>query len=166
MCAPVVVGLWVNMRRGFTLIELLVVIAIIGILSSVVLASLNSAREKARDVQRAKDFQGIRSALELYAASGNSTIYPNTNSSWVGSWQAGSWIPGLDGEYMQSIPRDPTNSDSAQQLFYYYISDGRSYCLQVPQEGDCSDHSYYSHVITSPEFEDTCVLRAGDYTGC
>lgn len=52
--------------RGFTLIELLVVIAIIGILSSVVLASLNSAREKSRDARRVSDINSLRVALELY----------------------------------------------------------------------------------------------------
>ena len=36
------------MKRGFTLIELLVVIAIIGILSSVVIASYQTAKEKAK----------------------------------------------------------------------------------------------------------------------
>lgn len=53
-------------KRGFTLIELLVVIAIIGILSSIVLASLNSARKKGRDARRVSDVKQIQLALELY----------------------------------------------------------------------------------------------------
>ena len=53
-------------RKGFTLIELLVVIAIIGILSSVVLVSLASARMKARDARRISDLRQIKIALELY----------------------------------------------------------------------------------------------------
>ena len=53
-------------KKGFTLIELLVVIAIISILASVVLASLNTAREKSRDVKRISDIKQIQLALEFY----------------------------------------------------------------------------------------------------
>ena len=64
--------------RGFTLIELLVVIAIIGILSSVVLASLNTARIKARDAQRVSDVRQIQLAMEFFYDNAVPKTYPTT----------------------------------------------------------------------------------------
>ena len=52
--------------RGFTLIELLVVIAIIGILSSVVLASLNTARNKGNDAAIKSNLANARAQAELF----------------------------------------------------------------------------------------------------
>lgn len=53
-------------KKGFTLIELLVVIAIIGILSSVVLASLNTARDKGANAAAKANLNNARAQAELY----------------------------------------------------------------------------------------------------
>ncbi len=60
--------------RGFTLIELLVVIAIIGILSSVILASLNTARTRGNDAARISNVKALETAMELYYNDNNT--YP------------------------------------------------------------------------------------------
>jgi len=65
-----------NFKKGFTLIELLVVVAIIGILASVVLASLSSARTKGADAAVKSNLNTIRSQSELFFSNNGNSFLP------------------------------------------------------------------------------------------
>lgn len=110
-------------QRGFTLIELLVVIAIIGLLSSVVLASLNNARERSRDARRLGDIKQIQTALELAYDSTSPVEYPDALSTLV------------SGDYLPALATDP-QTDAA----YYYdnLTNANGACSI--SSGSCSSY--------------------------
>ncbi len=103
--------------QGFTLIELLVVIAIIGVLSSVVFASLNSARTRGNDAARISNVKSLETAMELYYDTNNT--YPR-----LGCENCGNAIGGLSSYLVPTtISRIPQNliNDGDQ---YVWRSDG------------------------------------------
>ncbi|PIR85590.1 hypothetical protein COU14_03515 [Candidatus Kaiserbacteria bacterium CG10_big_fil_rev_8_21_14_0_10_44_10] len=136
-------------NKGFTLIELLVVVTIIGIFASVVLASLNAAREKARDAARQSDINAVNKALQLYWLDYNA--YPSTGSLSTVYMDPGcptptspdqsteDWVPGLvSGGYIGSLPQDPRGGVDAARgdvanryACYMYASDGTTYVLSA-----------------------------------
>lgn len=135
------------MKKGFTLIELLVVVAIIGMLSSVVLSSLNTARANARDARRQADLRQIQTALELYYNVNNS--YPGevacdtSKGSGTGNcaaytgddWDESSQIhSALVPDYIPDLPVDPLNTGG---WYYNYEPQvgGRDYCVGAALEG-------------------------------
>jgi prepilin-type N-terminal cleavage/methylation domain-containing protein len=109
-------------HKGFTLVELIVVIAIIGILSAVVIGSLNDARSKGRDSKRIADLSNIQLALALYL--NKYSTYP------TGGW-ADLKTELEDERFISELPQDPINSGDN---IYTYISDGPNYCLAANLE--------------------------------
>ena len=100
--------------KGFTLIELLVVIAIIGVLASIVLASLNNARRKSRDARRISDIKQIQLALELHFDAVGAGQYPIatatcTNPPGVTDAESRGLQALVNNGYIPSVPRDPSN---------------------------------------------------------
>lgn len=100
-----------NSSRGFTLVELLVVIAIIGILATLVLLQLGTARAKARDAKRIADVSQLRTAAELYFDD-HAGQYP-TGPLCSGPIDATCPVGRNIGEYFSSpaLPEDPLTED-------------------------------------------------------
>ncbi len=67
-------------ESAFTVLELLVVIAVIGLLSSIILAALNSSREKARAGRAAADLRSLTNVLSLYLS--DNGVYPCFDHTW------------------------------------------------------------------------------------
>ena len=101
-------------NTGFTLIELLVVIAIIGVLASVVLASLHAAQQKSIMSKKRSELVQLTKALNAYYLDhGSVPSNPTTHWSVIGS--NGLLNELVTGGYMPSLPTSPDGNP-----YYYY----------------------------------------------
>lgn len=103
-----------RLSGGFTLVELLVVIAIIGILATLLLLQLGTARSKARDASRIAHVNQIRSAVEFFFDDN-------------GSYLATTTMSGLKPKYLVQIPRDPLAADCTNDVYDSRVS-GAAQC--------------------------------------
>ena len=144
-------------NTGFSLLELLTVIAIIGLLASVVLSGLPTARVRSRTAQRITDMRLVQNALELYYANNHSypytwSIWRSVCSSW-GGFAADFVIPGLTPTYMATIPVDPQTDAAGDKNCYRYRSDGVDYAFSVYDVTELRG-SGEPNYATYPEFLD------------
>jgi len=135
--------------KGFTLIELLVVISIIAVISTLLLANLNAARERGRDAERKADMRNIQTALRLfYNDYGNfpDDGAPGANTGKIKgcgqSTSPGPFVCEYGSQWsadnkviMSTLPKDPLSS----QAYQYDRTDLDNYTLQACLENKSDD---------------------------
>lgn len=150
--------------KAFTLVELLVIIFIIGLLASIVIVSVRSARTKGRDARRRVDLETMRTAMEFYKdktgtyklAKSDGTFasrlsYPSSSwlqGGWLSAESGGSYPAGqsatnvlIDRGIISSIIVDPGNSSricsssaSNCYAYLYTVKDSGHYCIYAQLE--------------------------------
>ena len=153
-------------KKSFTLTELLVVVSIIGLLSSVVLASLNNARAKARDTTRISDLKQLQLALALYYDKNGSypgaqnTVYTSAQASWITTDPLTTLV--TQG-FISKLPVDPKNTPANN--FNYTGSTNYSYYYSIGQlAAPAADYELTTRLEGSGNGS-SCQVRGNAYCG-
>lgn len=116
------------MRKGFTLIELLVVIAIIGILASIVMVSLNSARTSARDTSRIAQIREVKTAIDMFFL--DHGRYPQGSNGCTTLPDLTELEPYIN---ISSI-KDPVYESTGNNFRYARVDNGNGYAIRITFE--------------------------------
>jgi prepilin-type N-terminal cleavage/methylation domain-containing protein len=152
-------------RQGFTLIELLVVIAIIGLLSTLAIVSLNTARQKSRNTKRQADIRTLQSAMELYI--NEAGVPPTLPANWLAlgttlsAYLASSTPPAPPGtpDCDNAVATGPATTDCYMLCINSETAGAESYLLAAHNEnaanidGDVDSNFDYD--------ADQCILSGG-----
>lgn len=153
-------------KKGFTFIELLVVISIISLLASIILASLNAVRIKARDSKRIQEIIQLRTAMELYYDT-NGTYPPtlNENSGYDLSYlPAGSpnFIPSLVPSFITENLKDPFNTDN-YHAYHYLGTEDTGHPEWCPGSERALVKFHLEKNLTTPRFQ-TCDNQGAPFS--
>lgn len=139
-------------QAGFTIIEMLIVVTILAMLAGILIPVLEDAAQASRDARRASDLKTVQAALESYKRVEGT--YPDTAGAWQGDaptyggfgYDAAGYIPGLVPDYMQALPKDPSNEyPDATEGGYMYNSDGTDYkmCINIAPESHPAGNPFF-----------------------
>ena len=95
-----------KMRHGFTLIEILIVVVILGILAAIVIPQFTDAAGEASRSNLQTQLQTLRSQIELYNVQNPADAYDALTA------VAGFWDPLIQGNYLQTWPKNPLQNNS------------------------------------------------------
>lgn len=142
-------SLRMNYRRGFSVLEALIVVAVFGLLATLAVMSLNSARASLRDAQRLSDVSTVRAGLSQYWL--EKANYPTAESVMVGQagankLSAAGFVDQTDQTtpvYIQSLTGGPKANE-----FYRYRGSSAGYSLRFQTETKTdlgNANVYYAH---------------------
>jgi prepilin-type N-terminal cleavage/methylation domain-containing protein len=136
-----------KLNKGFTLIELLVVIAIIGILSGLIIVSMNSATKTANDARVEAGLDQARTVAQIYAINHNNSFNSSTEAVALTACGTGTASTFMEaGSDMLKICNDFVNYDTGTPAINI-SADGAKYCMQVGLQGGgswCIDSTGYA----------------------
>ena len=128
---------------GFTIVELLIAIVVIGIIGALVLNTFAGSQAKARDARRAADMRTIRTLILSYdTVEGElprSQIYGEDNVGGYDMSSVGGWLTFLSSTASNTVPKDPTNNETADptlegstKFTYFYYCYHPAWDLYAP----------------------------------